>query len=61
MMGDSLNLKTIAEGIEHPEQIKELQSLGCDAGQGFHFARALTEEEMEEFLERFGAEKLVHR
>ena len=33
-MGDSLNLKTIAEGIEHPSQIQELQNLGCEAGQG---------------------------
>jgi diguanylate cyclase (GGDEF)-like protein/PAS domain S-box-containing protein len=50
MMGDSLNLKTIAEGIEHPEQIVALQSLGCEAGQGFHFAHPLTKQAMDEFL-----------
>lgn len=50
MMGDSLNLKTIAEGIEHPEQINELQQLGCEAGQGFHFAKPLTVGDMDEFL-----------
>ena len=50
MMGDSLNLKTIAEGIEHPEQISELQLLGCEAGQGFHFAKPLTVGDMDEFL-----------
>jgi diguanylate cyclase (GGDEF)-like protein/PAS domain S-box-containing protein len=50
MMGDSLNLKTIAEGIEHPEQIRTLQSLGCEAGQGFHFAHPLTVEDMDVFL-----------
>lgn len=50
MMGDSLNLKTIAEGIERPEQISALQNLGCEAGQGFHFARPLTAEAMEQFL-----------
>ena len=50
MMGDSLNLKTIAEGIEKPEQISELQSLGCGAGQGFHFAKPLTVEDMDAFL-----------
>lgn len=61
MMGDSLNLRTIAEGIEHPEQIRELQDLGCDAGQGFHFAKPLTQQEMETFLERFEAERLVSR
>lgn len=50
MMGESLKLKTIAEGIEHPEQITELKSLGCGAGQGFHFARPLTKDAMETFL-----------
>jgi len=50
MMGDSLNLRTIAEGIERPEQIQALQNLGCEAGQGFHFAMPLTPEAMEDFL-----------
>jgi len=50
MMGDSLNLKTIAEGIEHPDQIGELKSLGCGAGQGYHFAKPLNKEDMEAFL-----------
>ena len=56
MMGDSLNLKTIAEGIEKPEQIDELQLLGCEAGQGYHFAKPLTVGDMDEFLlNRFAA------
>ncbi|QYO68575.1 EAL domain-containing protein [Leptolyngbya sp. 7M] len=50
MMGESLKLKTIAEGIEHAEQITELKGLGCGAGQGFHFARPLAKDAMEEFL-----------
>jgi EAL domain-containing protein (putative c-di-GMP-specific phosphodiesterase class I) len=50
MMGDSLNLKTIAEGIEFPEQIDELKLLGCEAGQGYHFAKPLTVGDMDEFL-----------
>jgi diguanylate cyclase (GGDEF)-like protein/PAS domain S-box-containing protein len=50
MMGDSLKLKTIAEGIEHPEQIQALRQLGCEAGQGFHFAKPLTKEDMDRFL-----------
>lgn len=50
MMGESLKLKTIAEGIEHAHQIVELQDLGCEAGQGFHFARPLAKEAMDDFL-----------
>jgi EAL domain-containing protein (putative c-di-GMP-specific phosphodiesterase class I) len=52
MMGDSLHLKTIAEGIEHPEQIEALQNLGCEAGQGFHFAHPLAPDAMEHFLSK---------
>jgi len=50
MMRDALNLRTLAEGIEHPGQINELQLLGCEAGQGFHFAKPLTVGDMDEFL-----------
>ena len=50
MMGDSLNLRTIAEGIEHPDQIRELQDLGCGAGQGFHFSRPIAPDAMSAFL-----------
>lgn len=52
MMGDSLKLKTIAEGIEHPDQIDALKKLGCEAGQGFHFAHPLTDRAMQELLEK---------
>lgn len=50
MMSDTLQLKTVAEGIEYPEQITTLQDLGCGLGQGFHFAKPLTTEDMNEFL-----------
>lgn len=50
MMGDSLKLKTIAEGIELPEQIEALRDLGCEAGQGFHFAQPLPYDAMSDFL-----------
>lgn len=53
MMGDSLNLKTIAEGIERPDQIAALQSLGCGAGQGFHFAKPLDIADMNNFLSEY--------
>jgi diguanylate cyclase (GGDEF)-like protein/PAS domain S-box-containing protein len=49
-MGDSLRLKTIAEGIEFAEQISELRDLGCAAGQGFHFAKPLDAGSIEGFL-----------
>ena len=50
MMGDSLNLRVIAEGIENPEQIAVLKHLGCELGQGFHFAEPLSAGDMDIYL-----------
>ncbi len=43
-LGSSLNLRTIAEGVEEPVQIQALTDLGCRYAQGFHFARPLDPE-----------------
>jgi len=49
-MGKTLHLKTIAEGIESVGQQDALQGLGCELGQGYHFARPLRAADMNEFL-----------
>ncbi|GAA0733745.1 EAL domain-containing protein [Dactylosporangium roseum] len=38
-LGRALQLQTVAEGIETPEQWSTLQDLGCEYGQGYLFAR----------------------
>jgi EAL domain-containing protein (putative c-di-GMP-specific phosphodiesterase class I) len=38
-LAHSLGLRTIAEGIEHPDQHRQLTSLGCDSAQGFLLGR----------------------
>jgi predicted signal transduction protein with EAL and GGDEF domain len=40
-MGHGLRLQVLAEGIENEAQMKFLQALGCDMGQGWHFARPM--------------------
>ena len=40
MLGETLGLETVAEGIEHEDQVAKLLELGCVAGQGFLFARS---------------------
>jgi len=40
MLGSTLGLETIAEGIESETQAAALLDLGCVAGQGFLFARS---------------------
>ncbi|HTO72753.1 MAG TPA: EAL domain-containing protein, partial [Gemmatimonadales bacterium] len=40
-LGDTLKLRTIAEGIEIAEQRAALINLGCEMGQGYYFAQAM--------------------
>jgi EAL domain-containing protein (putative c-di-GMP-specific phosphodiesterase class I) len=53
--GRTLGLKTVAEGIEEAGQAAELALLGCDVGQGYHFARPMDRERMEAILGEAGA------
>ena len=48
-MAKSLNLKTIAEGVEDNEILMELHTQGCDEAQGYHFAKPMPVKEFEEF------------
>ncbi len=43
-LGSALNLQSVAEGVETPEQVAALQLLGCAVGQGYYFARPLPAE-----------------
>lgn len=38
-LGHALGLTVTAEGIETPDQLARLEVLGCDAGQGYYFAK----------------------
>jgi EAL domain-containing protein (putative c-di-GMP-specific phosphodiesterase class I) len=40
-MGHGLKLDVLAEGIETEAQWHFLRDLGCDMGQGYHFARPM--------------------
>jgi diguanylate cyclase (GGDEF)-like protein len=40
-LGRSLGLEAVAEGVEQSDQAAALQDVGCDLGQGFHFARPM--------------------
>ena len=46
----SLNLKTIAEGVETEEQRNILHLLRCDMGQGYYFSPAIPPAEFDKFL-----------
>ena len=46
----SLEVPTIAEGVETAEQMFALKAMGCDIVQGYYFSRPLPPEEYERFL-----------
>lgn len=52
LMGRSLSLTTIAEGIEESEQLDVLGSMNCEQGQGYLFAKPLSIQELESYLHR---------
>lgn len=49
-LAHSLSIPVIAEGLETMEQVAFLQSLNCDYGQGFHFARPMDSTQAEAWL-----------
>jgi len=49
-MAHSLDLRTIAEGVEDESQLARLREFGCDAAQGFYFAPPMPVAEMSRFL-----------
>jgi diguanylate cyclase (GGDEF)-like protein len=57
-LGESLSIETLAEGIEHADDLALLQDERCDSGQGFLFARPLESEDCERFLRESAAEQM---
>lgn len=54
-LGRALRLTTVAEGVEDAHEASELQLLGIDRGQGYHFARPMPPEALRAFLESSGS------
>jgi len=50
-IGERLGLEVVAEGIEEPEQIGTLRDLGCELGQGFLFARPMSQPALVSYLD----------
>jgi len=51
----AFGLRALAEGVEEAEAVQLLAELGCDAIQGWYFAKAMPAEEALGWIERFNA------
>ena len=50
MIGHSLNLKLVGEGIETQQHFDYLKGLGCDYGQGYHMSKPLEADQFIDFI-----------
>lgn len=49
-LGHNLKMTVVAEGVEYPEHIEMLRSMGCDYFQGYFYAKPLCLTDAEKFL-----------
>lgn len=58
-LGRTIELSTLAEGIEHQDQFDALRQEGCEYGQGFLFAPPLATDAMEAMLRQLAGSRLT--
>ena len=49
-LGRSLGLQVVAEGVENTQQLRLLKRFGCNAVQGYYYAKPLSANEVPEFV-----------
>ncbi|MDX1451224.1 MAG: EAL domain-containing protein [Oleiphilaceae bacterium] len=54
-LGKALDLTVVAEGIETAEQYEWLKQHGCHLGQGYYFAKPLTDKDVKHWLQEYAA------
>ena len=53
-LGQTLRLTIVAEGIEHLDQADKLTALGCELGQGYHYAPPLPQPAFHQYIDQHG-------
>jgi EAL domain-containing protein (putative c-di-GMP-specific phosphodiesterase class I) len=49
-LGHSLHLSVVAEGVEDPALLAQLQEYGCDIAQGFHLSKPIPPDQVPTWL-----------
>ena len=60
-LAHALGLRAVAEGVETPEQLAELRTLGCEMAQGYLFGKPAPADVYGERPDERGWSKLAHR
>ena len=50
-LGHNLGFVVVAEGVEQIGQVQALREFGCDIAQGYHYARPMPAEEMQDWIQ----------
>ncbi len=58
-LGRSLGLQVVAEGVENHQQLRLLQGMGCNAVQGYYYARPLSADEVPGFISDLASKNLA--
>jgi EAL domain-containing protein (putative c-di-GMP-specific phosphodiesterase class I) len=58
-LGTNMNMKIIAEGVEHPEEAEFLRLQGCQRAQGYYFSKPLSEKDLTQLLRDWAKERKV--
>jgi len=61
LLGQTLGLEVLAEGVESLEQLKTLLQMGCYHYQGYYFSKPLPLNEFEDFLRNYTSGLLLNR
>lgn len=59
-LAGALELRTVCEGVERPEEMALLQKLGCHDLQGYLFSRPLASNQLERWLLERKADETIH-
>jgi diguanylate cyclase (GGDEF)-like protein len=58
-LGHNLGLSVVAEGVETPEVLAQLEAMGCDQVQGYLFSRPLPAEDVSRWLSNWQRRRLL--
>lgn len=53
-LAQNMNMLVVAEGIEEESHLIQLQTMGCDTGQGYYFAKPMPVAAAEQYIKQCG-------